>query len=511
MKWKYIGLAGISIIGIALCVYGINFGFHVDEPNIVERGLSIAQGHFHQPWYHWPGQSLMFIYAALFKLSSFSVGPLQPYIIARLVSVVATGSTIWCIGLCVYRLTKSTAGSLVASSVYAVSYLVSRNGHFATPDALFTGLLCYILYCAIRAAQEDRHQRLPYWYAVSGLLLGVALATKYTAGLGIVPLVVVYLYYHRRQWRLIMWFFLAVFIGHTIFNPFALLDWKIVLHDIGTEAAPLHLGADWAGQHNFWWNLWSYLTLIPQVIGTAIWVVGIFGGMICVWRGYVKKQIELLLPVIVFMFSVIGLSTLALHWSRWSLPLLPPVTICVGVGVWQLVQWLPKKRLTYVLLSILYMVAIFPPALISVVNSYADMQPSTSALAADWLALHSLPQTTVAGDVEDIVLATPRSYTNAAGQLPSVDQASYDYFVLKADDKTQRFAQPTVYAPEVAWYTQLGNRAKLVTTIAKPKHTILKQDNDLAVYLWLFNTKNWSTLWQVYQGETLQVYKIKKV
>jgi 4-amino-4-deoxy-L-arabinose transferase-like glycosyltransferase len=230
----------IILIGFSIRLYNVQLGFHVDEPNVVERAISMMHGHWHQPWYNWPAQSLMFIYGIIFKIANGLQLEVSYYTLARLVSVIVGTIAIWLIYRIVYLLTISTPAALWSATFLAVSTLAIKHSRFATPDMTMTMLFLVLLYCAIKIYQlpQTSITSIQRYYIYAGIALGVAVATKYTAALGVIPIVFVYLLNYRQQWKWLGWFVLTAFIAHTIANPFVLGDLNVAYQQFLVEAQP---------------------------------------------------------------------------------------------------------------------------------------------------------------------------------------------------------------------------------------------------------------------------------
>lgn len=111
-----------------------------------------------------------------------SVDPSLEYLVGRLLSAAAFTLAAWL----VYRVTEAEHGrpaALLAGVLFALAPLSVRQGHFATTDMISTAFLAAGMYAAPKMA-GDRGALL------AGVLAGLAIAAKYSAGLVLVYLLV---------------------------------------------------------------------------------------------------------------------------------------------------------------------------------------------------------------------------------------------------------------------------------------------------------------------------------
>jgi len=106
------------------------------------------------------------------------VAPTAEILVARSVSVVAAVITV----LLTYSIARGAYGrgaGLLAAAALAVAPLAVREAHFATTDGVAAALVTAALWAGQRA--ETRR-----WFALAGVLAGLAAASKYTGGAALV-------------------------------------------------------------------------------------------------------------------------------------------------------------------------------------------------------------------------------------------------------------------------------------------------------------------------------------
>lgn len=513
MKREYIILGCLLSVGLLLRVFAIDFGFHIDEPNIVNRAIAISQGDVHQSWYNWPAQSLMFLYAGLFWMADHLSSVPAYYIIARAVSVVFGVASIVMVYVIGKTITRSAAAGLWSALFVATSQLLIRHSHYATPDAALTLFGLVMVYCTIQAYSETTAKKIQRWYIWAGLVLGIALATKYTAAVFAVPMIIVWISKYRRQWKIIAWFVAAAFIAHTITNPFALFDLDLIWKQLLIEADPNRLGQDWSGKNHFIYNLIYYISSTPEWIGSLISILAVGGGFGSIIYAIRQRQwIYLCIPGFWILY-VLSISSLGLHWSRWSLPMLPMIAILAGLASWWVIKKISRPYLRIAISIVTALLFTMPQIVSSIVFGYSDLQPSTSDRVAHWLSFRRDEAILVVGDVEDITLKKPDTYEARTNRLHEFTYDQYkeqgvDFIVVRKKDVEYRRAEPQKYANELVFFDELELRSKKVHVETKPQKTILQSKHDWDVYRWLLNSKKRAMTFNVYQGEPLIVYRL---
>ena len=106
-----------------------------------------------------------------------AVNSLAVYLPVRVTSALLGTATAWVVGRLAAELApERPAAAPWATALYAVNYLVGRDGHFAVSDALLCFEISLALLCCARAVARD-----PRWLAAAAFFAGTAFATKYSA------------------------------------------------------------------------------------------------------------------------------------------------------------------------------------------------------------------------------------------------------------------------------------------------------------------------------------------
>lgn len=243
---------------------------------------------------------------------------------------------------------------LAAGALLALSPLHARDSHFASCDVPLATLCAGLLWSLARGPRPGRDAR---WGAGLGAWLGAAAATKYSAGLLLLPALLGVL---RRTaaaaWgRVGLAALLAGALGFLLLFPPALLDFAEVLRSFRAQAA---LGSrPWPGQDApaAWAAALVPVTpsgaLVLETLLRAVGPVGLGLALVGAWRLRRRPELLVILPVWALFFA-----RTPLFAARFLLPLLPGVVVCAGVGLGAARR---RPRLQAALLA----AALLPPAL----------------------------------------------------------------------------------------------------------------------------------------------------
>lgn len=309
------------IIGAALVLRGIFAAilpFGTDEAYALAVGRSFSLSFFdHPPLGFWAP-------AAMEAMGAQSV------FFYRFGSLVLGGVAIWFLYLTGRRLGGEQAG-LWTAALAAMAPAISYSGALVLPDAPLFAAMAATLYCLVRLAQGE-HGKLALW-AGGGVALGVALASKYQAGL--LPLaLLVWLAVTPSHWHWLRrpGFYLAIAISLLGLAP-------VVVWNITHDWVSFAFHGDRAGGGL---NLGNFVTmgvaqaiyLLPVILFWALRVISL-GAL---WRQAETRLLILLGLAPIVMFNAIyavSQGTLP-HWTMpgW-LVLLPLVGVVLAQGRWR--------------------------------------------------------------------------------------------------------------------------------------------------------------------------------
>ncbi len=280
-KWQVVLL--ICALAFCLRIWGISFGLpgvdHGDETEVVNHAVRFGSGDFnpHRFQYGSLVQYILFSLYGLYYVIGYLLGyfssvhhfalsfindPTVFYLIARGLSALLGAFTVYI----TYLIGVKTGGvrvGLCGALFLAVCYQHAVHSHYATVDTALTFLFTLATYQS-RMLLFDGH---PRRYCITGLTIGLTIATKLNGVLLLVPFA---LSHFLRGGRIRFatkivsqkfWLGLVmVFVGHFIASPFFYIDLKSALSEVyylrSMHAAPeLTLFAYLKSLANNYWGI----------------------------------------------------------------------------------------------------------------------------------------------------------------------------------------------------------------------------------------------------------------
>jgi hypothetical protein len=419
-EWSPLGL--LLAVAFALRLWGTNFGLpyleHVDEWNVAERALHMAQtGNFDPLSYRHPGladndrQAFTYpTFTTYLETGVFVVRFLQGvaagkydgtnamgsfynkpdfYLWGRALIALMGAGTVLLVFLLGKRVYNYRVG-LVAATFLTFFYLHALNSHWLTTDVPsgFMALLPFFWILPILHGREERRN-----YLLAGFLAGLAVATKYNNALILLPLVLAHLFGRPpRQWvsfKLPL-AFLAAGAGFFVGAPFVVFH----LPQFFTDLAAIinhyqNIGHPGYESNNNWLQYISFI-LADNLVVT--WL-GLAGVLLALVRHTRCDLVLLSFPLLTYL----QLSSYKVNFSRNLMPVIPflvifaALALVVGLGwLWQklgpkLASLPMSKHAHHLALGLVVLVAVAGPALtIWQYNSY-NAQPTNRARATSWI------------------------------------------------------------------------------------------------------------------------------
>jgi hypothetical protein len=304
------------------------------------------------------------------------------------------------------RLFGSRVG-LLSSAILSLSPLYIQWTQILRSDILLTLLTLCVLLCCISIAERDTWKS----YLSSGLFLGLAIATKYTAALLALSVIAAHL---ARWWpdpkaivrnghRLIAAGLISL--AATILgSPFLLLDFSKAASDFTRVS-----NARW------WFHMadgpvqtlaWYFSGPVPRALslaGLIALAVGTFYG--------IRKQDRRLWAIIVFMLSSLTLlGSLKFYWSRFIVPLLPCMAVFSAHGVciaWERMDRIGRPFLRYPGIAILLM-AVFFPIVLTTMREGIERGRNPIQEATEWTVANIPPGSRLLIDSKTVQLPPDR-------------------------------------------------------------------------------------------------------
>jgi len=400
---NYFVILVILIIGLVLRIWGINFGlpykFHQDEPIIVNHALAYGTGDLNPHFFIIPplasyvlfGFYILYFFiggiCGIFKTAeefalSFFRDPTPFYIIGRVILGVLPGV------LSVYLTYKmalrffSKKAALYASLVMAVTFLNVINAHYAYTDNL---LVLFVILAYISMARLiDDQRRIDY--AITGLVIGLAVAVKYNAILLLAPFLIAHIIGRRREDRgnfidlNVLIFAGMVALTFIICNPYSVLDarffWESLTHRIR--------GGYRGFGHHITYSLFEGLGMISTILG----VIGL------TW--FLKKDFKKAIFLISFpALFYIHLVFRSQPFPRYVLPVIPFLAMGLSFIIFELYEKV-KTRALKMAIIVVSLALVMPTTAKSIKADMLFTSKDTRVEAKEWMEKNIQPGVRIA-------------------------------------------------------------------------------------------------------------------
>jgi Dolichyl-phosphate-mannose-protein mannosyltransferase len=333
-RWAWPALGAVLAVGLGLRLWGIRQGlpyaYNVDEADhFLPRAVAMF-AHGLNPHYFVNPPAFTYLLHFLLALvygggsgvqHAVALHPTAVYTLARVAAAVLGVAALWLLYLTGTRLFGRGVGVL-AAAIEAVAFLPVFYAHLALNDVPTLAPLTLSLLGTAGVLRSGRTRD----YVLAGVGLGLACATKYTAGIAVVPFAaaVAARYLNgeagaaRRAIRGIALTAALALLAFVIANPYAVLDFQRFHRDIihqstlsseaqGKLGAPRH-----GGLLYYLWSLTWGLGWAPALAALA--------GALTVWRS--RRAVGwVLVPAALLFLAFMGLQ--GRYFGRWLLPIFP--------------------------------------------------------------------------------------------------------------------------------------------------------------------------------------------
>jgi len=396
-------LAGVLAAALALRLWGIAQGlpyvYNSDEnahfvPHAIrmfEKGLN--------PHYFANPPALTYLLHALYAvwfgggaaaLRALELHPTEVYVLARVAVAVLGTVAVWLLYLVGARLFGRAVG-LLAAALEAVAFLPVFYSHLALNDVPTLAPLTLSLLGAAGVLQRGRRRD----YLLAGVGLGVGCATKYTAGIVVLPLLAAAAAQYlegapqagRRAATGLLLAGAAALAGFLVANPYAVLD----LHSFRAELNHQSqlsgepqgkLGAGHTGGVRYYlWSLTWGLGWVPALAA--------LGGAVTVWRKD-RRLGWLLVPAPLLFLAFMGLQ--GRYFGRWLLPIFPIVCLLAAFFALRLAaagaRGARRRRVRWGLTALAAVALCAQGLLYSVHSDTVLSRADTRTLTREWMVAH---------------------------------------------------------------------------------------------------------------------------
>ncbi len=331
------------------------------------------------------------------------------YVIGRLITMIEGILTLIFIFLIGAKLYDKKTG-LIAAFIFSILPTHVFQSHFFVVDspAVFWSMVC--LYHLVTAFDKKNLQK--GWFVLSGILLGLALGTKYMNILMIFPFLMIFFYKHRKTgWKYPLMMVIIMIVVFFITTPYSLISLREFLF-----GGPDGFGGIFGAKGLFAYNKYPANPIKPflYVIYHSLRLPLALLAFICIGFAVYRRNIsDKILFSFLFPFYIIMAISPSPH-LRHSLPALPFITIIIASAITGLLKFIKNRFLSYgfigyIIISFIY-TFLFTAAIVDRMR-----HPDTRDEFADWI-FKNIPAKTSIG----CATVMPFRYT------PPVEYPGYD-------------------------------------------------------------------------------------
>jgi hypothetical protein len=408
--WVALGLLLVASLLLRLWGgdHGLPYAYNSDEnAHFVPRAIGLY-GHEWNPDYFVNPPAYTYVMHIVFSVwfggregvtRMFATDPTEVWVVARAIAAVFGTLAVWLLYLAGSRLFDRRVG-LLGAGLMAVAFLPVFYSHLALNDVPTLAPLCLSLWGIAGVVRLGR----PRDFALAGVGMGLACATKYTAGIVLLPLIAAAaVQFAAPGGRALALRGLAVSAGcavgaFVVANPYAVLDfpafWDGITHQstaAGEEQGKLGI----THENGWWYYLWSFtwgLGWVPLLAAAA--------ALPLLWRDE-RRLVWVLAPAPIIFVLFMG--TQERFFGRWLLPVFPFVCLLAAYAAIELAERggrrVPALRPTLLALAA---VALCAQGLVySLHIGQVLSREDTRNLAREWLVEHLPPRTKIV--VEPVV------------------------------------------------------------------------------------------------------------
>ncbi len=519
---RYIFPAGLLLLLIIAATFrltGISWGlpqeFHPDEPLVVPRAVgAITDGDWNPHYFLVPSlqtELTSLAYGAVYiggKITGRFDNPddfgewaawnnTTIYLIGRFISLIfgllaVTGITMLAREILSRLETHDTGrvirdiAPLLAGLVIALSPIVTTSSRLINPDIPMLAFYAWALWLLMKGVnnQSGRH------IIIGGFLSGLAVSSKYSAAILLVPLIISFFLFRSRADAAprkppVIGTLLALLAGFLLGTPYALLDFGTFISHLMVQYSAQHRGhisMEKAGM-----TLLRWMNDLATKEGIALAMLGVAGAVILFRKNL--KAWWMLVPLLVLYLAEISRWTL--YSERYLLPAIAILAPLASVAWFAAVSAMRNPRMKLPVAIILIAAVAVPPAVVNARATSRLLLPDTRTIAMEWIEENIPPGTRILWEIGgprpadlnekyhrepsyDIITVTPWFSTTARTDDPSVLLlASNPEYIITSSNYRSRYEDPYTREkyPEVAaawgrYYAMLDKSADVVYEIS---------------------------------------------
>jgi hypothetical protein len=389
--WWPLALAGLFLGALILRLVGYKTGlpyvYNADEnSHFVPRAVGMF-GHSLNPDYFVNPPAYTYLVHALYAIrwgtdpatigGAYAADPTTAFAIARAASGVLGAAAATLTAIAAARLFGDRRVGIVAGALLAVAFLFVHYSHFALNDAPTLAPLALALVGVAGIYRTGRTRE----YVLAGAALGVAIATKYTAGILVVTIAAAALAspVPQPRWRNLAIGAALCCAGFLVANPYALLDHHAFIDGLQkqTETAGEEGGKLGLANSSGWLY---YLGTFGWGFGWLPLVAAAGGAGALIARD--RRLAWVLLPAPVLLFLYLGQQSR--FFARWMLPIYPLLAM---LAAWALIVAVRRIRFRWALAAGAVLLCL-QGLVYSVHNDRVLARADTRRQARDWMVAH---------------------------------------------------------------------------------------------------------------------------
>jgi 4-amino-4-deoxy-L-arabinose transferase-like glycosyltransferase len=399
--WVWAGLAVVLAGGLGLRLWGVGQGlpyaYNADEADHFVPHAIAMFGHSLNPHYFANPPAYTYLLHYLFALAyggttgvqqAIAMHPADVYTLARLAAALLGTLALWLLYATGARLFGRGVG-LLAAAIEGVAFLPVFYAHLALNDVPTLAPLTLSLLGSAGVLRKGRARD----YLLAGIGLGLACASKYTAGIVLLPLaaasVASYLQAQPDAARHVLAGLalagVAALVAFLIANPYAILDYsefhsELVHQSTLSAEAQGKLGAPHDG------GLAYYLWTLTWGLGWAPALAALAGALSVWWRERALGWV--LVPAPLLYLAFMGLQ--GRYFGRWLLPIFPILCLLAALFAVQLADAIARRRprLRVAAVALLVAVLLAQGLLYSVHAGRTLARADTRNLTRAWMVAH---------------------------------------------------------------------------------------------------------------------------
>jgi hypothetical protein len=411
--WPWMLAVGLLLLGSLLLRlwgsdHGLPYAYNSDEnAHFVPRAIGIY-GHEWNPDYFVNPPAYTYVLHIVFTVwfggregvsRLFATDPTEVWVVARTVSAVLGTMAVGLLYLAGAKLFDRRVG-LLSAAVFSVAFLPVFYSHMALNDVPMLAPICLGIWGIAGVVRTGRTRD----FVLAGVGLGLACATKYTAGIVLLPLLVAAgVQFAAPGGRVLaarglILSGICAIAAFVVANPYAVLDfaafWDGITHQssaAGEDQGKLGL----VHENGFLYYLWSFtwgLGWVPLLAALA--------AVPLLWLDE-RRLVWLLVPAPILFVLFMG--TQERYFGRWLLPVFPFVCMLAAYAAVEAADRVGKRwpALKPTLLAIGAVALCAQGVVYSLHIGQVLSREDTRNLAREWLVDHLPPRTKIV--VEPVV------------------------------------------------------------------------------------------------------------